>query len=122
MSKTDFLRLIGYAVGHITTGLPQWMYVFIIFGACSIFWGMISLVFLPDSPSTAKFLNEREQAVAVERVAANRQGIRNQKFKVAQVWQAAKDPKTWMLFVMAVGAQIPNTALTTVCTLITPHA
>lgn len=108
--------LIGYAVGNITTGLPRWMYVFIIFGAVSVATGIWSLLVLPDLPSTAKFLTERERAIAVERVAANRQGVKNRHFKWYQVKQAALDPKTWLLFIMAVGAQIPNSALTSVRT------
>lgn len=111
---TDVDRLIGYAVGHITTGLPRWMYVFLIFGSCSVATGIIALILFPDLPSTAKFLNEREKAIAVERVAINRQGVKNNKFKWYQVWQAARDPKTWLLFIMAVGAQVPNSALTSV--------
>lgn len=112
------LRLIGYAVGHITTGLEQWMYVFIIFGSFSIAIGLISLITLPDLPSTARFLTERERAIAVERVALNRQGVKNHHFKWNQVWQAARDPKTWLLFTMAVGAQVPNSALTSFTSII----
>jgi MFS family permease len=115
---TMFGGLIGYAVGHITTGLPKWMYVFIIFGAVSLAWGIVSLIFLPDSPSTARFLTERERAIAVERVAANRQGIKNRNFKSYQAWQTAKDPKTWILFVMATAAQVPNSALTSFASII----
>ncbi|KAH7051125.1 major facilitator superfamily domain-containing protein [Macrophomina phaseolina] len=116
---TMFGGLIGYAVGHINSGaLARWQYIFIIFGACSIVWGIVSLVVLPDLPSTAKFLTERERAVAVERVAANRQGVKNARFKRAQAVQFARDPKTWMLFVLAVGAQVPNSALTSFTSLI----
>lgn len=111
-------RLIGYAVGHITTGLQRWMYVFLIFGAFSVSIGLISVFTLPDLPSTAKFLNERERAIAVERVAVNRQGIKNHHFKWDQVWQAARDPKTWLLFIMAVGAQVPNSAITSFTSII----
>ena len=71
IQATMFGGLIGYAVGHITTGLSQWMYVFLIFGAVSIAWGVVSLLNLPDLPSTAKFLTEHERVVAVERVAGN---------------------------------------------------
>ncbi|GAB7347008.1 hypothetical protein MBLNU459_g3157t1 [Dothideomycetes sp. NU459] len=110
--------LIGYAVGHITTGLARWMYVFLIFGACSIAWGVVSLLVLPDLPSTAKFLTERERVVAVERVAANRQGIKNKHFKRDQMWQTFRDPKTWILFIMAVGAQVPNSAITSFTSII----
>lgn len=115
---TMFGGLIGYAVGQITSGLQRWMYVFIIFGACSIAWGVVSLIVLPDLPSTATFLDERERAVAIRRVAANRQGIKNHHFKRYQAVQCLRDPKTWILFVMATGAQIPNAALTSFASLI----
>ena len=113
-----FGGLIGYAVGHITTGLARWKYVFLIFGAASFAWGLVSLYFLPDVPATARFLNERERAIAVNRVAKNRQGVKNKHFKKDQAIQCAKDPKTWILFVMAVGAQVPNAALTSFTSLI----
>ena len=97
-----FGGLIGYAVGNITSGLPQWMYVFLIFGSLSVCAGIWSLLVLPDAPSSCKFLNERERAVAVDRVAGNRQGVKNRVFKKYQVYQTIYDPKTWILFIMAV--------------------
>lgn len=115
---TMFGGLIGYAVGHITSGLPRWMYIFLIFGSCSIVAGVWSLIVLPDQPSTAKFLSERERAIAVERVASNRQGVKNQHVKKDQIYQTLRDPKTWFLFIMAVGAQIPNSAITSFASLI----
>lgn len=109
---TMFSGLIGYAVGHINTGLQKWMYIFLIFGAITTSWGIVSFLFLPDNPSTARFLNPRERAIAVERVAANRQGIKNHTFKAYQAKQMVMDPKTWILFVMATSAQIPTAAVT----------
>lgn len=109
-----FGGLIGYAVGHITSGIAKWMYVFLIFGACSIVLGIASLIWLPDLPSTAKFLTEHERCIAVERVAANRSGVKNSHFKKYQAWQTFYDPKTYILFIMAVGAQVPNSAITSV--------
>jgi hypothetical protein len=98
------------------------MYVFIIFGALSLIAGIATLFFLPDLPSTAKFLTQRERAVAVERVAANRQGVKNHNFKVDQLWQTLADPKTWILFILAVSAQVPNAAITSVsCTLLSDN-
>ncbi|KAK3070155.1 hypothetical protein LTR53_010963 [Teratosphaeriaceae sp. CCFEE 6253] len=115
---TMFGGLIGYAVGHIKTGLPKWMYVFLIFGSCSLAAGAWALFMLPDQPSSAKFLTPRERAVAVERVAGHQQGVKNHHFKMYQVWQTLYDPKTWILFVMAVGAQVPNSAITSFTSLI----
>ncbi|KAK8061980.1 MFS general substrate transporter [Apiospora phragmitis] len=108
---TMFGGLIGYAVGHITTGLPRWMYVFVIFGAVSTAWGCVSLW-------SGKFLDERERAVAVARVAANRQGVKNKHFKKDQAIQCFTDPKTWILFFMSVGAQVPNAAITSFTSII----
>jgi sugar phosphate permease len=115
---TMFGGLIGYAVGHITTGLPKWMYVFLIFGSISLTMGVIALIFLPDMPGTAKFLSERERAIATWRVAKNRQGVKNHHFRKHQAIQCAQDPKTWILFVMAIGAQVPNSALTSFASII----
>ncbi|KAK7746007.1 hypothetical protein SLS53_002729 [Cytospora paraplurivora] len=115
---TMFGSLLGYAIGHIHTGLARWMYVFIIFGGLSFFWGFVSLYLLPDQPSTAKFLNDREKAIAVDRVAKNRQGVRNHHFKRYQVIQCLVDPKTWILFFMSVAAQVPNAAITSFTSII----
>lgn len=112
--------LLGYAIGHIKSGLQQWMYVFLIFGSISFLWGIVFTVFMPDLPSTARWLKGHEVAVAVERVAANRQGVKNHHFKKDQVLQTLKDPKTWILFVMAIAAQIPNAAQSSVCCDLTP--
>ena len=88
--------------GHITSGLQQWMYIFLIFGAISISWAIVFLIFMPDLPSSARFLTAEEKVVAVERVATNRQGVKNTHFKRYQVIQFLCDPKTWILFIMAV--------------------
>jgi len=106
-----FGGLLGYAIGHITTGLQQWQYIFLVFGAISLCWGVVFLIFMPDLPSTARFFNTEEKIVAVERVAVNRSGIKNHTFKWYQVWQAARDPKTWILFVMAVSVRAPWDAM-----------
>lgn len=111
-----FGGLLGYAIGHITSGLPQWMYVFLIFGSISFVWGIVFLFFMPNLPSSARFLNEREKIIAVDRVAVNRQGVKNHHFKKYQMWQTIRDPKTWILFIMSIAAQIPNAAQTSVRT------
>ncbi|KAI0010216.1 MFS general substrate transporter [Xylariaceae sp. FL0662B] len=106
-----FGGLLGYAIGHITSGrLAPWMYIFLVFGSISLAWGLVFLLCMPDLPSTARFLDERQRVVAVERVAMNRQGVKNRHFKTYQMWQCLRDPKTWILFVMAVAAQVPNAA------------
>jgi MFS family permease len=113
--STMFSGLIGYAIGYINHGRlrnHKWMYIFLIFGSITTAWGFIMLWLLPDSPSTARFLSDRQKAVAVERVARNKQGIKNRVFKWYQAVQMLKDPKTWLLFFMAVAGHIPVAAVT----------
>jgi MFS family permease len=111
---TMFGGLIGYAVGNIkSTTVARWQWVFLIFGAISILCGIVSLIFLPDLPSTAKFLSPRDRSTACYRVAANRQGVKNRHFKPYQLKQALLDPKTWLLLLMALGGSIPNSVTTT---------
>jgi len=107
-----FSGLIGYAIGHISTGLQKWMYIYIIFGSITTFWGIISLILLPSSPSTTRFLTAHEKSIAVHRTASNRQGIKNHTFRSYQAFQMLCDPKTWILFIMAVAGQIPTAAVT----------
>ena len=85
-----------------------------IFGSISVSWGVLFFLFMPDLPSTAWFLSPEQRVTAVERVAVNRQGIKNHHFKRYQMWQAVRDPKTWILFFMSIAAQIPNAAQSSV--------
>ena len=67
--------LLGYGVGHINGTFPNWAYIFLILGAFTILWGGVLWFYLPDSLVGAKFLNEREKAIALARVARNKSGI-----------------------------------------------
>lgn len=73
----------------------QWM--FIILGVITVCFGSSLWWILPDSPHTAKFLNERERIIAVERLKSNKTGVKNAHHKQYQVFEALKDYKVWML-------------------------
>jgi MFS family permease len=110
---TIFGGLVGYAVGQINSPtVARWQWIFPIFGAVSVLCGICSVLFLPDLPPNAKFLTPRQRTIACQRVGANRQGVKNRHFKPYQVRQAARDPKTWLLFLMAIGGSIHNSATT----------
>jgi hypothetical protein len=59
---------------------------------------------LPDSPSNAYFLNQRERLVAVKRVASNDMGIKNKSFDKKQIKLGFLDPKTILIFVSVFAA------------------
>ncbi|CAD6574935.1 MAG: hypothetical protein TREMPRED_001252 [Tremellales sp. Tagirdzhanova-0007] len=101
--------LVVYGLGHTShTRISIWAMFFVVFGAFTSVWGIILLVFLPDTPASATFLKQDQKIIAVKRVAGNRTGTKNTEFKYEQVREAFMDPKLYILFVGAVAAQIPN--------------
>lgn len=54
----------------------------------------------------------------IQRKAADNTGLEAKTFKVEQVWEAALDIKTWLIWFAIVALQVPNGGLTTFNTLI----
>jgi MFS family permease len=109
---------VGYALGSIGGG-HQWKYYFYILGGISIIWAAIVGIFLPDSPTKAKLVTERQKAITVEKLRADQTGVENKMLKKEQVWEALLDPKTWLLFFFNIFCSIPNGGLTST---FTPHS
>ena len=105
--------LLSFGLGHITnTVLRPWEYIFLVLGLLSVMCGLGWLFFMPQTPSTASFLNEEERAIAVHRVAQNMMGIKGYQWKPYQIWHAVKDPKTWLIMAFVLFTQLPNGGLT----------
>lgn len=58
----------------------------------------VLLVFMPDSPTTARWASESDKAKFVERVRSNDQGIKQKIWRREQAVEAFKDPFTYLLF------------------------
>ena len=110
--------LLGYAIGHIRGALASWRYEFLIIGALCCIWGIVIGILMPDSPVKAKFLSTPEKRIAVERLKSNQTGIENKTFKSYQILEAAKDVKTYLLFLLGVVGNIPNGGISNFGTLI----
>ncbi|EZF32340.1 transporter [Trichophyton mentagrophytes] len=110
--------LLGYGIGSIKGALPSWKYEFIIIGALCCAWGIVIFLFLPDSPVTAPFLNQRDRRRAVERVRSNQTGIENKKLKPYQIKEAFLDYKLYLFFLLGVVCNIPNGGISNFGTII----
>lgn len=71
-------------------------------------WSIFAFIFLPNSPMDARFLTDEEKYHAVKRLAENKTGIVNKRWKWNQVIEAVLDPKTWIIFLFNVAINIPN--------------
>ncbi|TPX10390.1 uncharacterized protein E0L32_008609 [Thyridium curvatum] len=89
---------IFYGVAHMhARGLFPYQWMFIFFGVFTVCFGLALWYLLPDSPVTARWLNDRERLIAVERLKSNNTGVKNTHHKWPQVKEALGDLKVWML-------------------------
>ncbi|KAL7270154.1 hypothetical protein RUND412_007144 [Rhizina undulata] len=110
--------LLGYAIGHIRGSLPSWKYEFLIIGALCAIWGVVMFLFLPDSPVSAPFLNDKQRRMAIERLKGNQTGIENKTFKLYQVKEAFMDYKLYLFFIIGLVGNVPNGGISNFGTLI----
>ncbi|KAL4955575.1 major facilitator superfamily domain-containing protein [Aspergillus filifer] len=104
---------IGYGIGFIKNdNFHIWQSFFWICGSITFAYGIILLIFLPDNPVKARFINEREKAISIERVRANQTGIENKTFRKEQVLEAFLDIRVWLMFLFNIWISIPNGGLT----------
>lgn len=95
--------------------IPHWKLLFLIEGAVTVAYGVFMYFVLPDSVSTAWFLKPEERLIALARTLKNKTGIMdNDKFRWPQLWEALRDPQTWLLVLYTFCINLPNGALTTV--------
>lgn len=100
--------LLGYGIGHIKGALPSWRYEFLIVGALCTVWGIVILILMPDSPVTAKFLTDHEKRITVIRLKDNQTGVENKHLKPYQVWEAFRDPKLYLFYILGTVCNLPN--------------
>ncbi|KAB8072230.1 major facilitator superfamily domain-containing protein [Aspergillus leporis] len=110
--------LLGYGIGHIKGALASWKYEFLIIGALCSLWGILIIVFLPDSPVTTRYLSPREKRLAVERLRENQTGVENKTLKPTQIWEAFLDWKVWVFLLLGLSGNIPNGGISNFGTLI----
>ena len=73
---------------------------------------------LPDSQLSVGWLDEREKAIAVDRISVNSQGIGNYAWQWYQVKEAFTDPRTYLYFIFSMFENIPNGGIGTFGSLI----
>lgn len=101
--------LLGFGLGHANnTALQSWKLIFLTIGLINFAW-LIAFYFLaPDSPATAKFLNERERTILIKHIAKNNQGVKDQRMIWPQAWEALRDLQVYIFALIALCCGIVN--------------
>ncbi|KAF4856965.1 putative transporter [Colletotrichum siamense] len=105
--------IVSFGIGHTHTAIASWRLLFIVLGGFTLLWGIVLFIFLPDSPTSCKFLDEREKFIAVDRMKDNMTGIHNPELKWYQVKEAFLDWKSWLIVAISILMNIPNGSLVT---------
>ncbi|KAM6506907.1 hypothetical protein FALCPG4_018725 [Fusarium falciforme] len=105
--------VIYWGLGHVTDGvLTSWRLIFLLLGLLSCITGALLFFFMPDSPLSVSWLNEREKAIAVKRVSDDQLGIKNSSYKWEQIKEALTDYRCWMMVLQMFFSQATGSVTT----------
>ncbi|KAJ6440112.1 allantoate permease [Purpureocillium lavendulum] len=105
--------LLTYGLGHIQSSLHPYQIIFLFCGCITVAFSVVMFIFMPDSPMEAKFLNQEDKLIAVERLRMNQMGIGSGVWKWDHVLEAVLDPKTWLWFLLMFVISIPSGGIST---------
>jgi MFS family permease len=97
-------QILGGMLSFAFQGIPRdgrywtgWRLMFITLGVCTLFVGLLTFYWLPDSPMNAKFLKTEERCAILKHVSINMTGVRQAKARPREILEALADPQIYML-------------------------
>lgn len=101
--------LIAFGLGHVHDNVHPWRWMYILLGVLTFVWSIPMFLLLPDSISKAKFLTPEEREIAANRtIVAGTGTTENTRWRWDQVVECLIDPKTWLIFLIELVGQMPN--------------
>ncbi|GAQ11143.1 uncharacterized transporter C417.10 [Aspergillus lentulus] len=109
-----FGSLITWGLGHIASSVFEpYQIIFLFFGLITVVFSVVVLLYMPDSPIRAKFLNEEDKLIAIERLRMNQQGIETHHWNWDHVKETCLDLKSWVWFALMFSISIPSGGIST---------
>ncbi|TFK32022.1 major facilitator superfamily domain-containing protein [Crucibulum laeve] len=90
-----FGGLIAFGIQHVHAAVQNWRLLFIVEGIPAVLLGILTLFLLPNRPESTTFLNERERAIAIERMNRSSSGDTGAVVNKAHIFFAFKD---WRIY------------------------
>ncbi|CAO0802839.1 unnamed protein product [Mucor circinelloides] len=112
--------VIAYGLAHLdgVRGLRGWRWGYIVFGIATVVIGLLTFFFLVDDPHHKLLkLTDKEREIVNDRSNDNRV-VRNKEIKREQMWEAAKEARLWILFLVFLLNNLQNGGLVTFSTLL----
>jgi MFS family permease len=103
----------GAILAHMTgiSGLRAWQWLFLVEGIPSALAGIATLLYLADSPSKAKWLNESESNLLLKRLHEEEVAKKAEGHSYHSLADAFRSPKVWWLCAVFFGFQMGNYGL-----------
>ncbi|KAJ7911235.1 MFS general substrate transporter, partial [Mycena leptocephala] len=86
-----FGGLIAFGVQHAHAAIHTWRILFIIEGVPAILMGLVTIFFLPNRPESNSFFNERERAIALDKMNRGTSGDVGARVDKAHILMAFRD-------------------------------
>ncbi|KAJ6542417.1 major facilitator superfamily domain-containing protein [Mycena sp. CBHHK59/15] len=87
--------LIAFGVQHIHASVHDWRVLFVIEGIPAVLMGIVAYFFLPNRPESTTFLNEKERAIALDRMNRSTSGDAGAVVSKAHIFMAFRD---WRIY------------------------
>lgn len=93
-----FSGLLAYAIAHLdgVAGYSGWRWIFILEGIASFLIGVGAFFLVPDWPDRARFLEEEERNVVLQRVLDDRKGATMSKWTKGTAKRIFGDVKIYL--------------------------
>ncbi|KAM3547446.1 hypothetical protein MY1884_009560 [Beauveria asiatica] len=105
--------LATYGLASITSSLRPYQVIFLTFGLVTVAVAVAMFILMPDSPTEAKFLNDDDKLVAIERLRGNQMGIMSREWRRSHFFEALQDAKTWLWVAMIFCISVPSNGIST---------
>jgi hypothetical protein len=99
--------ILSYGIGQID-GFPVWKAVFLVCGGMTVLWGIVLLLFLPDSILSARFFSLEEKALLIARARLAKTGVLNKSIKWNQIREVFLDAQVWILILFVLLNEVIN--------------
>lgn len=104
--------LLSFGFQHVeSTKIESWQIMFIFMGIITFIVGILTFIFLPDTPLSCKYLNEEEKTLIMNHIKENQTGFENREYKFYQVKEMLFEKETWILFFINIFSLIDSGAL-----------
>lgn len=87
--------------------------IFLFFGVITVGVAFLMFIWMPDSPTEARFLSGEDKVLAIGRLRNNQTGVMSREWRFSHVVETIKDLKTWFWVAMIFCISVPSNGIST---------